>query len=201
MIVGLRGKIRAIFSDNLHLDVNGVIYEIFIPTRDIQNLMINTQIELKIAHIFRETPNQQILFGFLNEDTRTFFLELINISGIGAKTALSILSHISEYELLMIIDNNDEQALTRIPKIGIKSARKLLNELSLIRNRLKISHSQNINRDSNNSEKYIAIQALETLGFSRDEVVKTVSAINNSQFSNHKDIIKEALKSLNKFGN
>ncbi len=193
MIVGLKGEVKYIFNETVHLDVNGVIYEIFMPIRDSQHLILNEKAELKIAHIFREDSQQ--LYGFLKEDGKTFFLELINISGIGSKTAINILSHISEADLLMIIDNNDEQALTKVPKIGIKSARKLLNELSLIRDRLKISQA---NGNVGNSEKYIAIKALEGLGFSRDEVNKVVATINSQ---NHKDIIREALKYLNRLGN
>lgn len=185
MIVGLKGIIDKINSNSIYINVNGVVYEVFVTLIDLNNLEVNKNIEIKIIQIIREDSDN--LYGFMKDETKLFFSELIKINGVGAKVAMAILSTISESELVEIIRNSDEKALVKVPKIGLKTAKRILIELTSIQDRFQIVQTPL------NSERNIAIQTLEQLGFNRNEVIKLV---NHSKYEKHQDIIKESLGKL-----
>jgi Holliday junction DNA helicase RuvA len=187
LIVGLKGSIESLESNSIYLDVNGVIYEVFMTLPDLEGVEEKREVSIHIHQIFREDSVE--LFGFLERSGKNLFRELIKISGVGSKVAMAILSTISGSELLQIIENGDEKALTKVPKIGAKSAKKILTELTFIKDRLDISG------DSVSSEKSIAIQALEQLGFNRKDILSAVDGVSSE---NHSDIIREALQKLAK---
>jgi len=182
LIVGLKGIIDEVQSNSIYLNVNGVVYEVFVTLIDLNSLKLKQNLEIKIIQIIREDSDN--LYGFLKDETKIFFSELIKITGVGAKVAMAILSTISESELVEIIQNNDEKALVKVPKIGLKTAKRILNELVSVQDKFHISQTPA------NNEKSIAIQTLEQLGFNRNEIIKLV---NNSTLEKHQDIIKESL--------
>lgn len=186
MIVGLKGVVEEVGINSIHLDVQGVIYEVVTTLIDLEQIEKDKNLNIHIIQIIREDSNS--LYGFLNPETKLFFRELIKITGIGAKVAIAILSTISERELIDIIERGDEKALVKVPKIGLKTAKRVLNELIEIKDRLIISGTS-----LENSEKSIAIQALEELGFNRGLILKIV---NESNMVTHQEIIKEGLGKL-----
>jgi Holliday junction DNA helicase RuvA len=184
LIVGIEGVISGKNGNSLFLTTNGITYEIFSSLFDIDEVQDGQVVYLHTHQIFRE--NSVELFGFFTIDSRELFKELIKISGVGPKVALAILSTLSKEELIQIIETEDENALTVVPKIGLKSAKKILNELIFLKE--KLHFSGNIA----SGEKAIAIDALEQLGFAKKSVIKAVENIEGS----HQEIIKEALKRL-----
>ena len=188
MIVGLKGVVEYIDTNSIYIDVQGVVYEVFTTLTDLDKIEKKENISIYIEQIIREDSSN--LYGFLRKDTKLFFRELIKITGVGAKVAIAILSTISEVELIEIIERGDEKALVKVPKIGLKTAKRVLNELIEIKDRLKVSGTS-----SGNSEKSISIQALEQLGFNKKDILKFV---NESQMEKHQDIIKEALIGLSR---
>ncbi len=188
MIVGLKGVIESLESNSLHLDVSGVVYEVFTPLKELEDLTIGESIKLHTEYIVREDSQQ--LYGFSDRTSLSIFRELLKVNGVGAKVGLAILSTLSIEELLYAIESGDEKSLVKVPKIGVKSAKRLINELQGLRDKFQIETSS-----KDVSEKSIAIQALEQLGFNRQDILKSVEIV---KAENHKDIIREALKMLTK---
>lgn len=186
MIVGLKGKVVEIYPNSIYFNVQDVIFEIFTTLIDLESIKVGNSLEISIQQIIREDSN--LLYGFLKKETKLFFNELIKISGVGAKVAITILSAISESELVDIIERQDEKALVKVPKIGLKTAKRILNELIEVKEKFSIANSSIAN-----SEKNIAIQALEQLGFNKINILKT---INNTEKKTHQEMIKDALARL-----
>ena len=110
------------------VDCNGVGYEIDVPMSTFYNLPgLGEKVVLHTHLAIREDAH--VLFGFANHEERSTFKQLIKISGIGARTALSILSGMSVADLAQAITLQEAGRLTRVPGIGKKTAERLLLEL------------------------------------------------------------------------
>jgi Holliday junction DNA helicase RuvA len=110
------------------VDVQGVGYEVSVPMSTFFNLPgLNEPVVLLTHFVVRE--DAQVLFGFLSPSERSTFVELIKISGVGPRTALSILSGLSVAELSQAVTLQDAARLVKVPGIGKKTAERLLLEL------------------------------------------------------------------------
>jgi Holliday junction DNA helicase RuvA len=110
------------------VDVNGVGYEIDVPMSTFYQLPSVSERVVLLTHLaVREDAHQ--LFGFATAAERAAFRELIRISGVGARTALAVLSGLSVNELAQAVTLQESGRLTRIPGIGKKTAERLLLEL------------------------------------------------------------------------
>ena len=128
MIGRLSGTLLAKHPPQLVLDVQGVGYEIDAPMSTIFNLPEPGAPVVLLTHLaVREDGH--FLYGFLTENERATFRQLIKISGIGARTALSILSGLSVDELANAVARQEAGRLVKIPGIGKKTAERLLLEL------------------------------------------------------------------------
>ncbi|MCK5523139.1 MAG: Holliday junction branch migration protein RuvA [Thiomargarita sp.] len=128
MISRLRGLLIEKKPPLLVIDVQGVGYEVFAPMSSFYNLPeVNTEISLLTHLSIREDAH--VLYGFLKESERSLFRELIRISGVGPKLALSILSSMELTTFVQYIQNNDIARLKRIPGVGKKTAERLIIEM------------------------------------------------------------------------
>lgn len=110
------------------LDVQGVGYKLFTPTSLLGQLPgKGSQLLLHCSFVVRE--QSQALYGFLTEKERDFFEQLIGISGVGPKMALSIIGHLSLNELQLAISAENSAVLCKIPGIGKKTAERLIVEM------------------------------------------------------------------------
>lgn len=110
------------------VDVSGVGYQVNIPLSTYEALpRLNEQVKLLIYHYVRE--DTQMLFGFASQEEKDLFLMLISVSGIGPKMALGILSGTTPAQFRERITSGDLKALTLIPGIGIKTAKRIVIEL------------------------------------------------------------------------
>lgn len=110
------------------VDVNGVGYELDVPMSTFYNLPASGEKVTLVTHlVVREDAH--LLFGFLSDDERALFRQLMKISGIGARTALAILSGLSVAELAQAVARQEVGRLVKIPGIGKKTAERLLLEL------------------------------------------------------------------------
>lgn len=126
------GRITGILLDKqpplVLVDVQGTGYEIDVPMSTFYTLpATGTQITLHTHLVIREDAH--LLFGFGTETERQAFRQLVRISGIGARTALSVLSGLSVAELHHAVATQDSGRLVRIPGIGKKTAERLMLEL------------------------------------------------------------------------
>lgn len=126
------GRIAGILMEknppSLLIDVSGVGYEIDVPMSTFYNLPGGGERVALLTHlIVREDAHQ--LYGFLTAEERAAFRQLIKISGIGARTALAVLSGMSVADLAQAVTLQETGRLTRVPGIGKKTAERLLLEL------------------------------------------------------------------------
>jgi len=128
MIGRIHGKLVEKHPPQIVVDVGGVGYEVDVPMSTFYNLpATGAEIALYTHLAVREDAHQ--LFGFATEAERYAFRQLLKISGIGARTALSVLSGLSVADLREAVVNQDSARLTTVPGIGKKTAERLLLEL------------------------------------------------------------------------
>jgi Holliday junction DNA helicase RuvA len=196
MIGFLRGKLVFKAPPILMLDVNGVGYEIEAPMTTFYNLpAMGSEITLHTHLVVREDAH--ILFGFSSEADRSMFRTLIKVNGVGPKLALTILSGQSAEEFHRCIQNNDTQALVRLPGVGKKTAERLVIEM---RDRLPdmvdssdsaVTSVDNVQRANNPKQE--AISALCSLGYKPLDASKMVQNI-SAEGKICEDIIRLALQ-------
>src|SRR5438270_13817689 len=128
MIGRLTGLLAEKAPPQLLIDVSGVGYEVDVPMSTFYNLPnIGERVTLLTHFVVRE--DAQILYGFLTHDERATFRQLVKISGVGPRTALSILSGLSVDELARAVSMQESGRLVKVPGIGKKTAERLLLEL------------------------------------------------------------------------
>jgi holliday junction DNA helicase RuvA len=128
MIGRLSGILAEKSPPQLLVDCQGVGYEVDVPMSTFYNLpALGEQVTLLTHLVVRE--DAQLLYGFLTAAERATFRELIRISGIGPRTALSVLSGLSVAELAQAVAQQQALRLTKVPGIGKKTAERLLLEL------------------------------------------------------------------------
>jgi Holliday junction DNA helicase RuvA len=128
MIGRLHGKLIAKQPPWLLLDVGGVGYELECPMSTFYELPELGR-EVTLATHYAAKEDSVALYGFFREPERALFRVLIRISGVGAKTALSILSGVSVDAFATLVQTSDIAALTRVPGIGKKTAERIVVEL------------------------------------------------------------------------
>ena len=128
MIGRLAGRLVAKHPPQVLVDVHGVGYELDVPMSTLYQLPpAGSEVSLLTHLIVREDAHQ--LYGFATEPERALFRKLLKISGIGARTALAVLSGMSVSDVKQAVTQQDGGRLTRIPGIGKKTAERLLLEL------------------------------------------------------------------------
>ena len=155
------------------LDVNGVGYEIDVPMSTFFDLPVTgEQATLFIHLLIREDAH--LLFGFATEPERKLFRQLIKITGVGARTALALLSGMNVAELHKAVADHDTTRLVRVPGIGKKTAERLLLEL---RDKLKIENSEAIQVAAESRHTNDIFNALLSLGYNEKEANWAVKQI------------------------
>ncbi len=128
MIGKISGKLIERHPPQVIVDVHGVGYEINVPMSTFYQLPATGNDVTLFTHlIVREDAHQ--LYGFSSEQERHVFRQLLKISGVGARTALSVLSGMSVSDLYEAVSAQDSARLTKVPGIGKKTAERLLLEL------------------------------------------------------------------------
>ncbi|MDH4285512.1 MAG: Holliday junction branch migration protein RuvA [Gallionellaceae bacterium] len=128
MIGRLTGILLEKNPPQILLDVQGVGYEVDVPMSTFYNLpAVNERVVLHTVMVVRE--DAQLLYGFASHEERAAFRQLLKISGVGPKMALSVLSGLSLADLASAVVNKDIGRMTKIPGVGKKTAERLLLEL------------------------------------------------------------------------
>ena len=188
MIAFLKGRVTQIHTDGVILDVNGVGYEVHVSSKTLKSISLSKTAELWIYTHVREDAFK--LFGFAGPLEKKIFLAFIGINGIGPKMALSLLSSApSLRELLEMIEAEDISGLSRLPRVGKKSAGQIILAL---KGRLREGWMEQ-------SEKQIKARkslttALLNLGFRSGEIR---SALDHIEVGNNMERdLKQALSYL-----
>lgn len=189
MIAALRGKIISKKPDSLIVDVGGVGYLVNVPLNFFSSQKIlHEDISLFIHTYVREDAIQ--LYGFLSEEDKRIFSTLINITGIGPKIALNILSTITSHDFHNAICNEDVGFLCRVPGLGRKTAQRLILEL---REKLPA-----IKKDDKESVFEDTLSALVNLGYKKNIAQEVLEKAYNKGIRDIESLIKDALKHLTK---
>ncbi|CAB3779724.1 Holliday junction branch migration protein RuvA [Pararobbsia alpina] len=192
MIGRIAGVLLEKNPPHLLVDCNGVGYEIDVPMSTFYNLPpLGERIVLLTQQIIREDAHQ--LFGFATANERAAFRELVKITGIGARMALSVLSGMSVGELAQAVTLQDAARLTRVPGIGKKTAERLMLEL-----KGKLGADLGVAAGGLPATDHASdvLNALLALGYSEKEALSAVKTVPAG--TGVSDGIKHALKALSK---
>jgi Holliday junction DNA helicase RuvA len=192
MIGRLTGILAEKNPPQILLDVQGVAYEVDVPMSTFYNLPATGERIALFTHlVVREDAH--LLFGFGSEAERRAFRQLMKISGIGARTALSVLSGLSVAELAQAVTMQDAGRLTKIPGIGKKTAERLLLEL---KDKLGADITTGVGVHRAPPVSSDVLHALGALGYSDKEAIAVVKKLPDGLAVG--DAIRQALKLLAK---
>ena len=192
MIGRLSGKLIEKQPPQIIVDVQGLGYEIDVPMSTFYNLPgLGETITLFTHLVVREDAH--LLYGFGSEDERRAFRQLLKISGVGPKLALSVLSGLSVADLAQTVAMQETGRLTKIPGVGKKTAERLVLEL-----RDKLDHVSSVAGSSATPKASSGdvLNALLTLGYNEREAQWALKQIPNDLSVS--ESIRQALKQLSK---
>ena len=196
MFAYIKGIIDSKQDTFVVIDVQGVGYKIFMPTNSIKNLGKEGEIAKVYTHYYVREDNIS-LYGFSsNEELRMFEL-LISVSGVGAKSAIAMLSEITPSKFALDVVSDDVTSLTKIPGVGKKTAARIILELKdKLKQEQAIEAKEEIKTYIESNEKVEeAITALQVLGYNKREIEGVFAKINLKDLE-LEEIIKNALKYL-----
>ncbi|WP_066634916.1 Holliday junction branch migration protein RuvA [Desulfolucanica intricata] len=203
MIAFLRGKILFIEEGAVILDVNGVGYRVFIPTSCLSRLPgPGEEVQMPTHMVVREDSMQ--LFGFSDNIELELFILLLNVSGVGPKGALAVLSTLSPQQLYLAVAQEDVKTITRVPGVGKKTAQRLILELKdKLKDRVTAQSEEILNvNQSEQTELEDTVLALSALGYSEGEAKAAVQLVIKSAGHNlpASDLLRLALQKLDAQG-
>lgn len=179
MYAYIKGEITEIEPSHIVIENNGVGFLIIVPNPFSYKLSENMTVYTH--HYVKEDINN--LYGFINKETKTLFLKLISVSGIGPKTGLSILASNDTAGIIRAIENSDVKYLTKFPGIGNKTAQQIILDL---KGKITLEDKQIFNDNMNDAEL-----ALISLGYSKVTINKVLKTIDDNL--SVEEIIKAAL--------
>ncbi len=194
MIAYLDGKFVYKSPAMVHVEVNGVGYEVQISLNTYSKIQNLEKGVLQTALLIREDAH--ILYGFFDKSEKEMFLHLISVSGIGASTARMMLSYMKPDELVHAILSGDTHTLESVKGVGKKTAERLVLELKdkLAKQPLGL----NISPLKHNTLHTDALNALMALGIARNTADQAIQRVTHSDpsLTSLEDVIKKALKTL-----
>lgn len=197
MISYIKGILEIKSKDYIVIDVGGIGYKVFMSETAINELEKGK--EVKIFTYMKVREDDISLYGFLNNEELVTFELLISVGGVGAKSAITILSNITPSKFALAIITNDVNTLKKLPGIGAKTAGRIILEL---KDKMKTEQSIEENKNEEIKEAIVldnkandAVEALCVLGYTRKDVEKVLSNIDTNKLT-VEEIIKQGLKYL-----
>ena len=197
MYAYIKGKIVEKSNNYVIIENNGIGYRIFMSATAIDKIQEENE-DIKIYTYYQVREDNISLYGFLQKEELRMFELLLSVSGVGAKSAIAMLSSILPSEFAMAIIQNDTSKLTKIQGVGAKTAARIVLEL---KDKLKTEEAiskvdENVQKAIKNDEEIEeAIQALQILGYNKKEIEKALEKLELTGLSTQ-DIIKKALALL-----
>lgn len=194
MISRLRGLLIEKQAPSLVVDVQGVGYEVLAPMSTFYNLPeLNSEVSLLTHLSVREDAH--VLYGFLTESERSLFRDLIRVSGIGPKLALSVISSMELPIFTQCINQNDTKRLIKIPGVGKKMAERLVVEMRDRLSSIKTTFTASpVTKDIAATPVEDAISALIALGYKPADARRWVQAVAEDGLTSEV-LIRRALQS------
>ena len=199
MFAYIKGSLEMKFKNYVVIDVGGLGYKIFMPENDINSIGELGKI-IKVFTYYRVREDDVSIFGFKTQEQLRMFELLLSVSGVGAKSALVMLSCIEPSEFAIAVISNNVKLLTQIPGIGPKSAQRIILEL---KDKLKAEQNEEQIEESKlksakiNENVQEAISGLMVLGYSKKDIEKAFEHLAVESLS-VEDLIKKGLILLSK---
>ena len=209
MFAYIKGTLEMKMTDYVVIDVGGLGYKIYMSSIGMEKLG-NIDEQVKVYTYYRVREDDVSIYGFNSNEELKMFELLLSVSGVGAKTALSMLAVCTPSEFVLAIVSEDINVLTSIPGIGPKSAKRIIlelkdkikkeeqiQELTRASKGIQISTKvqEAIQKDNVISE---AVAALQVLGYNRKEIEKAFETIIDKENMTTEDLIKRGLVILSK---
>ncbi len=190
MIAGLEGKIAGVGADHIVLNVGGVFYRVFMPGTAVAGLgQVGDEARVYTYLYVRE--DQMLLYGTPDERMLRMFEQLLIVSGIGPKVALSILSTMPVDALESAIAEGNVDLLTRVPGIGRKTAQRMVLEM---KGKIDLLAASGIAISPTAASE--VVEALGNFGYSPAEIQAALSALPKDTELSTEDMVMFALKRL-----
>jgi len=189
----LRGTIAGMNPASVVIDVGGIGFWVNISLNTYSKITGKKEAQLLIHQIVRE--DAQILYGFAEKRERDLFRNLISVNGVGAGTAIMMLSSLNPDEIVAAITTGNADELKAVKGIGAKTAQRIIVDL---RDKLgKLPESSQILISTDNTLRNESLSALVMLGFAKKDADKAVSKImQDDPEATVESVIKTALKRL-----
>ena len=195
MIVKLKGNIENFDKNFIDLDVGGVVYRVLMSNKNIGKLGgTGSYVNIFIYEIIKE--DSRIFAGFLKEEERETFGDLLSVQGVGGKMAINIMSNLSNETIIDAIIKEDSKTFNQINGVGSKLAMRLINELKEKIKKKNLNLNVNISGEKNSIFQDL-VSCLLNLGFPQKVCETTANyVINNNQEKKLEELIPIAVKSL-----
>lgn len=194
MFAYIKGSLEMKSSGYIVIDINGLGYKIFMSQNNIDSIGELHDI-IKVFTYVKVREDDISIFGFKTQEELKMFELLISVSGVGAKSALVMLSCIEPSDFAIAVISNDVKVLTKVPGIGNKSAQRIILELKdkLKEEQLEEKLKDSSKRLKDNSENINeAISGLMVLGYSKKDIEKAFEHLDIDNLS-IEDLIKKGL--------
>lgn len=202
MIYYVKGILTGYTEDGVVIEAGGIGYQITVPTSLLAELPQPGE-EVKLYTYYQVAEDSRKLFGFANRDERSLFLQIIKVSGIGPKLAVSVLGTLTPDALRLAVVSGDVKAIAQAPGMGKKTAEKLILEL---KDKIDLAAVLNAPATAPSGTPVVisdafseAVAALQALGYSSSEALKTVRSIEAGDDWTVDQILQEAFRKLASF--
>lgn len=187
MFAYIKGSLEMKSNGYIVIDINGLGYKIFMSQNNIDSIG-ELHDTIKVFTYVRVREDDISIYGFKTQEQLKMFELLISVSGVGAKSALVMLSCIEPSDFAIAVISNDVKVLTKVPGIGNKSAQRIILEL-----KDKLKEEQLEEKLKDNSENINeAISGLMVLGYSKKDIEKAFEHLDIDNLS-IEDLIKKGL--------
>ncbi len=195
----ISGTLEEVREDYIVVDNHGVGYQIFVPLRMHEELPgIGSPVKIHTYLHVRE--DAFLLYGFSSRDESAMFQLLLNVSGIGPKGALALLSAYSANDIRFAVVSEDDTLLSKASGIGKKTAQRLIIEL---KDKVDLETvvpssggTEPLPYDGNSVVRREAMEALVALGYSSSDAAKVLSGIEISEETDVETVLRTALKNM-----
>lgn len=191
----LNGLITDISPNYIVVEIQGIGYRVLVANP--YAFSLDSMTTVYVEQIIRE--NEQTLYGFLNKQEKNLFQKLLNVSGIGPKSALAILANNDHTGLINAIQQNDVGFLTKFPGIGKKTAQQIVLDLQNKLSDIAISSEAVANDaqvDNQTNELTDALLALEALGYAKKDITRVEKAMRKIDGKTTAEYVSAGLKLL-----
>lgn len=197
MFAYIKGSLEMKFAGYVVIDVGGIGYKVFMSEKSIDELGETGNI-VKVYTHYHVREDDISIYGFNTNEELNMFELLLGVSGIGAKSAINMLSNITPSSFALAVITNDTSKLVKIPGIGAKSAARIVLELkdklkTIEAQETQTSEIKEIVEDDNRVTE--AISALQVLGYNKKEIEKVFEKIDKEKLT-VEDMIRKGLSML-----